>query len=255
MYHQSQVTHIAPFPQEPLSEGHFPNTRPLSLPVSAKSVLSLPPDWVDAVYCLGLPAVLPSQEIPEFIQNVYKVLKMDGILHVVLFDPTPVAASMGPHMRQWLDDNLLFNLETKFRCTKPTKLVPHWCTDAYLQADKNTIKKIKCPVLLPKQDNSLDRKGGKTRDSTGSNADSTDSSQSSMHAMAEALSMTSDDSVEDKRLKLDLQVQIAKMLWKETWGSFVNAKGWWWEDPECVEECLRLGTYWEYSIVAAKKNF
>jgi hypothetical protein len=215
----------------------------------------LPPDWLDVVYCLGLPAVLPSQEIPEFIQNVYKILKMDGILHMVLFDPAPVSASMGPRMRKWLDDNLLFNLETKFRCTKPTKLIPHWCTDAYLQADKSTIKQVKCPVLLPKLDDSLGKNVGKIRDSTDSSTDSTGSSRSNIYALAETLSMTSDDSEEDKRVKLELQVQIAKVLWKETWGSFVNAKRWWWEDPECVEECLRLGTYWEYSIVAAKKNF
>lgn len=255
MYHDSQVTHIASSTQALLPADKFPNLCPISLPASAKSVLSLSPESFDAAYCLGLPAVLPSQEIPEFIHNVYKILKMDGVLHMVLFDPTPVASSMGPRLRQWLDDNLLFNLETKFRCIKPTKLVPHWCTDAYLQADKNTIKKIRCPVLLPKQDDNLDNNDSNTRDKVDSNVINTGISQDSVQAMAEGMSITSEDSVEDKRLKLELQVQIAKMVWKETWGSFVNAKGWWWEDPNCVEECLRLGTFWEYSLVAAKKNF
>ena len=51
----------------------------------------------------------------------------------------------------------------------------------------------------------------------------------------------------------ELSELVGRMLWKETWGGYVEGKGWWWEDDEVLEECRELGTRWECVLVRAVK--
>lgn len=44
------------------------------------------------------------------------------------------------------------------------------------------------------------------------------------------------------------------MLWTEVWGPFVTADSWWWDDAACVDECVELGTFWEYHMIEAVKD-
>lgn len=241
----SEVTHLAPTALSPVL---FPNVRPLHSPVVSKATHSFAQDTFEAVYCHDLPSLLPSQEIPGFLRSVYKILKLGGVLHLVLFDPTPVTSSLGPRLRQWMEDHLILNLERKFRCTSPKKLIPGWLNDEYLRADKTTVKAYRCPVIFSAHE---DQWALENRGSTGSKANSDDSKASS-YVRAKAPSMVGNEE-KDEQDRLELQITVAKMMWRETWGSSVVASQWWWEVPAIVEECERLGTYWEYSIVEATK--
>ncbi len=57
----------------------------------------------------------------------------------------------------------------------------------------------------------------------------------------------------------ELKVVIGRMLWEEMWGKFCvdiagsEAKRWW-EDGEIIEECVRIGTTWEFLVLEAVKE-
>lgn len=55
-------------------------------------------------------------------------------------------------------------------------------------------------------------------------------------------------------MKQELKSIAGRMLWKEMWGSFVEGEKWWWEDEKVIEECERLGTCWEYTVIEAVKE-
>lgn len=54
--------------------------------------------------------------------------------------------------------------------------------------------------------------------------------------------------------KQELKSVVGRMMWKEMWGPYVQAGTWWWEDESVVEECERMQTCWEYSIIEAVKH-
>jgi hypothetical protein len=51
----------------------------------------------------------------------------------------------------------------------------------------------------------------------------------------------------------ELTAVIGKMLWKEMWGGYLDGKKWWWDDEAVMEECDRMETRWECSLVEAVK--
>jgi hypothetical protein len=55
-------------------------------------------------------------------------------------------------------------------------------------------------------------------------------------------------------VKTELKCLVMRMLWQEVWGTFVHADRWWWEEDDIVEECIELGTFWEYSHIVAVKE-
>ena len=59
---------------------------------------------------------------------------------------------------------------------------------------------------------------------------------------------------DDVGAEAELRSTVGRKLWQEVWGSFVHAAAWWWDDPACIEECIRLGTYFEYSLIEAVKD-
>lgn len=117
--------------------------------------------------------------------------------------------------------------------------MPLWLDDAGMRADNSTTTLVKCPAVCPtsvqQQDSSKDDKG------EGDDVD-------------QVLGGGYQACGREDRLELELRSRICRMLWQEVWGSYVNGSRWWWDDPECVEECIRLETYWEYSIVEAVKD-
>lgn len=52
----------------------------------------------------------------------------------------------------------------------------------------------------------------------------------------------------------ELRSTVGRKLWQEVWGPFVLGAEWWWDDAACVEECVELGTYFEYSLIEAVKD-
>ncbi|KAK1833358.1 hypothetical protein QBC39DRAFT_50195 [Podospora conica] len=208
------VTHFAP---QPLSGLLFPNVSPLQAPITAS--LPLPRNWYNGARCLSLPSLLPSSDIPTLLGGIHRCLAPKGVLHLVLIDPLPTRESLGPCMRHWLDDNLLINLEAQFRCTSPNRVFPLWLAKAGLRGDGSVITKVKFNAV-----HQADHGEGKGK--TG----------------------------EENGIEDELRTTMGRNLWKEVWGNFALGKVWWWDDAACVEECARLGTHFEYSVIEAVKE-
>ncbi|KAI1750106.1 hypothetical protein F4782DRAFT_262328 [Xylaria castorea] len=55
-------------------------------------------------------------------------------------------------------------------------------------------------------------------------------------------------------VKSKLRCVTSRLLWQEVWGRFVGASRWWWDEEEIVQECVELGTHWQYSHIIAVKG-
>jgi len=125
-------------------------------------------------------------------------------------------------MRAWLEEHLLLNLERNFRCVNPGKLFPIWLADCGLRAEGSTITTAKFSAV-PRELNQEQR------------------------------GLSGQPLPNDKDLKTELRGVVGRMLWKEVWGSYIEVDTWWWDEPDCVEECIKSGTHWEYSLIEAVK--
>lgn len=184
-----------------------------------RTALPLEPNTYTAVHCLGLPSLMAGRDIPRVLRSIHRCLAPGGVLFLTLIDPSPASQSVGPQMRYWLDQNLLLNLESRFRCISPSRLFPAWLANARLRANGSVITRSQFKAIYQgNQDNP---------DGTNEKEDS-----------AEA----------------ELCTTVGRKLWQDVWGRFVHGAAWWWDDPACVEECIRLGTYFEYSVIEAVKD-
>jgi hypothetical protein len=159
---------------------------------------------------------MAGRDIPRVLKHVHRCLVPRGVLYLILVDPSPASGSLGPRMRDWLDKNLLLNLEARFRCISPTRLFPAWLADARLRANGSVITKVKFSAIYQRGQKGV--------------------SQDQSPAVAE------------------LQSTVGRKLWQDVWGKFVHGTKWWWEDQECVEECLKLGTYFDINMIEAVKD-
>jgi hypothetical protein len=155
-----------------------------------------------------------------------------------------------------MEENLLLNLERQFRCTSPRKLIPMWLDDAGLRATSSTNITIKSQAVFRKMNSSVDEGGERGGGAGGSMV--TEHAKSALSDVEEdkldPMYGGHDGSYREQQAKLELQSRVGRMLWQETWGAFVTADRWWWDDARCVDECVKLGTYWEYSIIEAVKD-
>ncbi|KAF4445594.1 hypothetical protein F53441_10658 [Fusarium austroafricanum] len=135
--HSKQVYHLS---AAPLSPDTFPNIHPVLSPVRSPSAFPVAPSTIEAVHSLRLPLAMPSQDIPALLRNIHRCLEPGGSLHLTIIDPLPVTSTVGPLLRTWIEDHLLFNLEASFRCTNPSKLLPLWLNGASLRVDPNLIE-------------------------------------------------------------------------------------------------------------------
>ncbi|KDN70244.1 hypothetical protein CSUB01_03474 [Colletotrichum sublineola] len=219
LHFNKQVYHMS---SAPLSHNLFPNIHPVLVPAISPSVFPVAPSLFGVAYSLALPALLPSPEVPGLLKNVHRCLAVGGALHLTLIDPLPITNTLGPLMRSWIEENLIFNLEKNFRCMNPSKLFPLWLADASLRGDGSTITTVRFCAIPP-----IDRPGTATTDT---------------------------EQLADRAVKQELRTMVGRMLWREVWGQFITADQWWWEQPDIVAECEQLKTAWEYSIIEAVKN-
>jgi hypothetical protein len=141
-----------------------------------------------------------------------------GTLHLTILDPSPVSDTLGPILRAWLDTHLILNLEKQFRCINPGRLFPIWLATSGLRAEGSTIISVKFLACLEEvKDSEVSRN-------------------------------------ENEVVKTQLKSVVGRMLWKEIWGGFVEGDKWWWDDEDVVEECERMGTCWECSVIEAVKD-
>ncbi|KAF7559841.1 hypothetical protein G7046_g4300 [Stylonectria norvegica] len=222
LHFAKQVYHIS---ATPLSHELFPNIHPILVPSVSSSVFPVAPQLFETVYSLSLPALCSSSDIPGILRNISKCLKPGGCLQLTLIDPLPCAGTLGHRMRAWLEEHLLLNLERHFRCMNPSRLFPQWLGDASLRGPGSTLTTAKFYAI---PENARRRDGSPNR--------------------------TTDQAGTEKEIKAELRSLVGRMLWMEVWGTFVTAGSWWWEDQGCVEECLRLGTFWEYNVIEGVRD-
>ena len=201
-----------------------------------------------SIHAFSLPALLPASAIPALLKDCQRTLTSSlqpnppdvspttltfpsttraGSLHLTILDPSPIHSTLGPLLRAWLETHLIVNLERQFRCINPARLFPIWLADAGLRAEGSTISNVRFLASV-----SHDNEGFSMIDGAG------------QEQGIESAECT----------KQELKSMVGRMLWKEIWGSFVEAQKWWWEDEKVIKECEAIGTCWEYAVIHAVKE-
>ncbi|WZH49778.1 uncharacterized protein QYS62_010987 [Fusarium acuminatum] len=216
--HNKQLHHLS---AAPLSHEAFPNIHPVLSPVRSPAAFPVAPSTIEAVHSLRLPLAMPSQDIPALLRNIHRCLEPGGSLHLTIIDPLPVTSTLGPLLRTWIDDHLLFNLESSFRCTNPSKLLPVWLKSASLRVDPNCIETTQF-FSIP------------------------------LHSSQ--LQYVRDGHVSEEGLTQELRNIVGRMLWMEIWREYIIAEQWWWEDPDILRECVEWKTTWEWRLIEAVKD-
>ncbi len=149
----------------PLSPKSYPNIHPLAVP-GPTSQLPYTSNLFTSIQSFCLPTLLPAASLPLLLKECHRCLisapappspvepspfsstttivsiktpVKGGTLHLTILDPSPLPATLGPRLRQWLDNHLILNLERQFRCINPSRLFPIWLADAGLRAEGSTI--------------------------------------------------------------------------------------------------------------------
>jgi len=178
---------------------------------------------------------MASQDIPLLLGSIHRCLAPKGVLHLNLIDPVPNAKSLGPRTREWFEQNLMFNLEKKFRCMNPCRLLPEWLGEAHLRGQGSRVKKVKFQAVYATDGAASDELAVKGEGETFEGQESPTNAK-------------------NRSSRSELMTTVGRLLWQEVWGKFVHGNNWWWQDPDCVEECLSLGTYWEYWMIDSVKE-
>jgi hypothetical protein len=235
----TEVHHLS---SSPLSPKSYPNIHPLSVP-GPTAQLPYASNIFTSIQAFCLPALLPGASIPLILKECHRTLisapsptypapfssattvvpiKSDvkgGTLHLTILDPSPLPATLGPRLRAWLDSHLILNLERQFRCINPSRLFPIWLADAGLRAKGSTIVNVR------------------------------------FFASVSTLPTPGEGEVDaNETMKRELKSVVGRMLWKGMWGGYVEGEKWWWDDESVVEECERMGTCWEYSVIEGVKD-
>jgi len=200
------------------------------------TTLPYAPSTFSTITCLRLPMLLPSSSIPSMLSECNRILSSGGSLQLTIMDPSPIASSVGPKMRAWMDDHLLLKLETQFRCLKPAKLMPIWLEEAGFS-------------VTPLSDS----QGSTVRVTEAMTKTSPVRTGFSFRAIGRGEGGYRGASKEKDQFDM-LASTVGRMLWKEIYGPFVVGKSWWWEDEQIVDEAYNLGTKWDVTIIEAIKN-
>ncbi|KHO00940.1 uncharacterized protein MAM_01718 [Metarhizium album ARSEF 1941] len=180
----------------------------------------------DAAYSTTLPSLCGESDIAAVLGNVNKCLRSGGVYHLLLIDPIPNTDALGKKMRAWFRNNLLPKLQRHSRCLTPSYAFSKVLGASCLRGAGSTLTTTKFYA----NPGSICRRQGE----------------------AEAEERQEQ---EGKETRAELRSIVGRMLWRQVWGEFVTSDTWWWEDPDCMQECLELGTFWEYhSIQAVKSN-
>ncbi|KAG9495718.1 hypothetical protein J7337_012275 [Fusarium musae] len=216
--HSKQVYHLS---AAPLSPASFPNIHPVLTPVRSPSAFPVAPSTIEAVHSLRLPLAMPSQDIPALLRNIHRCLEPGGSLQLTIIDPLPVTSTLGPLLRAWIEDHLLFNLEASFRCTNPSKLLPLWLNGASLRVDPDSIETTQF-FAIPLDDTQLQ--------------------------------YVREGHISEEGMRQELRNLVGRMLWMEIWREYIVADRWWWEDPDILQECIQHQTMWEWKLIEAVKE-
>ncbi|KAI5458425.1 hypothetical protein BGZ63DRAFT_426827 [Mariannaea sp. PMI_226] len=212
----------------PLSHTEFPNVRSVLVPCSATSSFPFASQTFDFVYSHSITSMFRADEMPKILKKVAKALKPNGVMFLTLIDPLPVKWSLGPLMQAWMDKHLISNLNKRGFCTEPMQVFTEWMGEAKLRGS-GSIAHASTSLALPasgRQPRFLD------------------------DPFVEGPLVGSKETEEKEQLR----TMIGHSLWLQIWGPHVICDAWWWDDPEIVEECLTLKTFWRYHQVEGVKD-
>ncbi|TVY82785.1 hypothetical protein LSUE1_G004967, partial [Lachnellula suecica] len=210
---------------DPLSPKSYPNVQPLIVP-GPTSQLPFASNIFSSIHAFSLPAALPASSLPAMLKECHRTLTSDassppsptipgtspprsaraGTLHLTILDPSPLPSTLGPLLRAWLDSHLILNLEKQFRCINPSRLFPIWLEDEGLRAEGST----RLTVLFLASVNAKDVENLLIDPETGAGIDEVEKAKCSMERA--------------EIVKQELKSVVGRMLWKEIWGSFVQAE-------------------------------
>lgn len=235
------ITEVHHIHSKPLSQKSYPNTRPLAMQEYAVD-LPYSSNSFSSIHAFSLPTLFPASSIPGILKECYRLLDsqpktaipaaLQSTLHLTIIDPAPLTASLGPILRTWLDNHLMFNLEKQFRCINPSRLFPSWLQEVGLRAEGSMILTVPFLASVNAEEAGLIL------------AESNHDDQITTAGMVDKTGI----------VKQELKSVVGRMLWQETWGPLVQAQRWWWEEPDIIEECQRLRTCWEYSVIDAVRG-
>lgn len=222
MHPTKRICHLS---DKPLPMDALPNVQPLFVSTTSPSTFPIPPGLFEAVYALSLPSLCSSEDLRGIMQKVSSSLKPGGTFYLVVIDPLPRVGTLGRRLRAWLEEHLLANLEQQSRCTSPAGQLQQWLGDVSLRGAGSVLTTVKFYATaenvrrLPRDpDPGIER----------------------LHA--------------ERKTKAELRSVIGRMLWRDVWGEHVTTDSWWWDDAACVDECVELGTFWEYHLIEAVKD-
>ena len=210
-----------------------------------------------------LAALLPAAQLPNVLAECHRVLVPGGVLEVRLMDAMPARRNTGPKLAAWLEENLLLNLEAGFLCTRPLALVPKWVKDA-------GFKSLALPSPAEAPEGTTDSAPDSTPPATTPTAAPIDRARAKLgfgrflrlsgagtEATPSSLALLDGQTDQDAVVE-QVGVLIARALWKDTWGPFVEDDGsgarWWWEDEEIVAECKEWNTVWDVGTLTVAKD-
>lgn len=250
----ADIHHLSTSPSSPNS---YPNVQPLTVP-GPTAQLPFASNLFTSIHAFSIPAALPAASLPVMLRECCRTLisasrspsptipgtsppppTKAGKLHLTILDPSPMPSTLGPRLRMWLDIHLILHLEKQFRCLNPSRLFPIWLEDEGLRAEGSTRLTVRFLASVNAKD-----------------AENLITDQESLYEG----SINGDIDEAKNRMergaivKQELKSVVGRMLWKEMWGSYVQADRWWWEDDNIIEECERMGTCWEYSVIEAVKE-
>jgi hypothetical protein len=269
----ASATYLSTLPPTPTETHHHSPTPATSVQIpSLRTLLTPTPlarlpyaaNFFTTVSSLPLVATLPSPSIPTLLRDIHRILAPGGILHLTIMDPLPEASSTGPKMRAWMEDNIVLNLETQFRCLKPARLLPIWLRDAGFaaQAPMSSSPSERPPTAAGMASTSVPFRTNPTPPLSPPTSSLPALPQASkvtrlrFPALAKGEGGYGTRGTADERGKREqgmLSATVGRMLWREIWGAYVTGDRWWWEDEGVVEECRRMGTRWEVGIWEALK--
>lgn len=211
----SAMTYVSAMPSSAYAKSHISaiSTRHLALhPELSNSgtitfPLPLPASSIARIFSSDLPALLPSSAIPSFLHECWRLLQNGGALELRLTNALPQRASMGPKLASWLEEHLMVQLETEYRCSRPCEVFPNWASAAgFRMADGSC---------------------------------SPSSRTHKLHAFA------ADDAETSVKLGAAAFREIWRDMWgRYVKCEGGKQPSYWWEVEEIVEECRELQTVW-----------
>ncbi|KAG6008813.1 hypothetical protein E4U21_003842 [Claviceps maximensis] len=179
----------------------------------------------DTVQSMVLPALCKGSEVLPVLKSINNCLKPGGSFNLIIIDSIPHVDAFGPKLRAWFMRNIVLNLRQQSRDLNPSLSLPNSLSKASLRGPGSMLTTTRFYA---------------NPQSTGRHGVEQDGTSTSPKGG-------------DRQVRAELRSMAGRMLWKEVWGQFVTSDTWWWEEDECMQECLELGTFWEYHSVQAVK--